>query len=257
MCLILFAYKYHPQYPMILAANRDEYYNRPSDYAKFWKDNPDILGGRDLKKMGTWMGLTRTGRFAAITNYRDPSWEIENAASRGELVSHYLNSNESADEYVKKLQHKSHHYNGFNLIFGDIHTFMYYSNKTNVIQEVKPGIHGLSNHLLDTPWPKVVNGKHMLEDCLQHSPIQTDCLFNVLADTVKPKDKQLPNTGIGTEQERLLSPIFIKSRDYGTRSSTILMIDIKLNVIYKERFLDIKQNNWQEVSYEFNLSKRN
>lgn len=224
MCLILFAYNVHPSYRLILAANRDEFFDRPSEAADFWPDQPQVLGGRDLKEMGTWLGVTKEGRFAAITNYRDPLSLKSNAPSRGKLVSDYLTGNLSAEDYLHRIMTDALQFNGFNLLLGDSENLWVYSNR-GAAQKLKPGIYGLSNHLLDTPWPKVQRGKSLLEKALDKKGDDLDeALLNLLADRHVPPDNQLPDTGVSQEWERILSPMFIASPIYGTRSSTILLM---------------------------------
>jgi uncharacterized protein with NRDE domain len=236
MCLILLAYQSHPRYPLILAANRDEFYHRPTAAADFWETKPPVLAGKDLKSGGTWLGISRTGRIAALSNYRDPSTVRDNTPSRGGLVTDFLLGNMPPDEYLKLLQQHSHDYNGFNIIFGDRHNLFYYSNKGEVPSLLQPGIHGLSNHLLDTPWPKVVQGKKALEKVLSHGQEpNVEEIFSLLADRLMPDDSLLPKTGVALETERLLAPLFISGPDYGTRSSAILLIDKDAEVTFCER----------------------
>jgi uncharacterized protein with NRDE domain len=238
MCLILFAYKVHPSYNLILAANRDEFYERPSSAAEFWEDAPQVLAGRDLQEGGTWMGIDRAGRFAAITNYRDPASWKNNAPSRGGLVSSYLCGNQSADDYLGKISRQAQLYNGYNLIVGDRHELLTYSNRGER-QKLNPGIYGLSNHLLNTSWPKVSRGKKLLAATLNKKGVELeDELFAVLADRKIPADDKLPDTGIGLEWERVLSSIFIESPVYGTRSSTILLIGKNGRVKFVEKVYD-------------------
>lgn len=236
MCLILFAYKCHPRYKLIFLANRDEFYQRPSLPLDYWPDAPDILAGRDLEGKGTWMGLTRTGRLAAITNFRAPADHRLNAPSRGLLVSNYLNSRTPAQEYLQMLLAESKNYNGFNLLAGDSDNLHYFSNQTRTIEKITPGIHGLSNHLLDTPWPKVVTGKKRLETLLNPSgPVNMEDLFTLLADRSMPEEKLLPDTGIGFDWERILAPLFIVSPGYGTRCSSIVLIENSGRIQFAER----------------------
>lgn len=256
MCLILFAYKCHPQYKLIVAANRDEFYARPTEPAHFWSENTNILAGRDLEQMGTWMGITKSGRFAALTNYRDPAALLKNARSRGELVSNYLLDISSPGRYMEKVQKKSHLYNGFNLLVGDMETLLYYSKNENKIRPVIPGIHGLSNHILNTPWPKVIKGKKYLEEYIRSKQIiKPEDLFKILADSQQAQINDLPNTGIDLEWEKKLSAIFIKSLDYGTRSSTVLLIDYNNRALFKERNFWQKGEKWEEVFFEFTCRK--
>jgi len=162
MCLIVFAYNVHPSYRLVLAANRDEFYERPSSSADFWKDYPQVLAGRDLKEGGTWLGITKSGKYAAVTNYRDPSSLKSDSLSRGRLVSSYLTGNQNPDKYLKNISSQVDKYDGFNLLLGDDNNLFVFSSRSDM-QKLKPGIYGLSNHLLDTNWPKVARSKKNAE----------------------------------------------------------------------------------------------
>jgi uncharacterized protein with NRDE domain len=239
MCLILFAYKYHPKYHLILLANRDEFYQRPSLPLDYWLDAPTILAGRDLKGNGTWLGLTRSGRIAAVTNYRDPLNLRSDAPSRGLLIRNYLSGNQSPQDYVNALCGKRNFYNGFNLLIGDQAQLYYYSNYHPAITKITPGIHGLSNHLLNTAWPKVTTGKKYLKHLLDQSDqITIEDYFKLLTDRTIFCDQQLPNTGVGLAWERILSPLFITSPDYGTRCSSIILIKPSGTIQFYERTYD-------------------
>lgn len=252
MCLILFAYRTHPDYPLIVAANRDEYTDRPTEPAHFWKDHPDLLAGRDLLKGGTWMGITRRGRFAALTNFRDPFASLKNKKSRGLLVRDYLTTDVPPRDYLKKLSDQHTAYPGFNLLVGSHRELFYYSNQTDAICSISPGIYGLSNALLNSPWPKVVKGKKRIKACLQN--LDPDCLFELLADEEPAPNDKLPDTGIGLEKERLLSPAFIRLPGYGTRSSTVLIVDARGRVYFIERTFTGDQTT--EVSYRFVIGEK-
>ncbi|MRR05933.1 MAG: NRDE family protein, partial [Deltaproteobacteria bacterium] len=226
----------HPRYPLILAANRDEFYHRPTAPASFWETEPKILAGKDLKSGGTWLGITRNGRIAALSNYRDPSHLLYNAPSRGGLVTEFLLGDIPPAGYLEKLRQRSHEYNGFSIIFGDRKNLYVYSNRGEVPSLLQPGIHGLSNHLLDTPWPKVTQGKKALADILsQGGEPSVDDIFSLLADRSPPDDRLLPDTGVDLETERLLAPLFISGPAYGTRSSSLLLIDQDAEVTFIER----------------------
>jgi uncharacterized protein with NRDE domain len=256
MCLILFSYKEHPHYQLIVAANRDEFYERPTAPATFWEDSTKVLGGRDLKMMGTWMGVTRTGRFAAITNYREPSVEVQGAKSRGELVSKFLEGHDSPMDYLKKVREEGEFYNGFNLLVGDKLSLLYLSNRDGQTIEVTSGVHGLSNHLLDTPWPKVHKGKMAFEKILKaSSKVNPNNLLDLLADSEQAQDEELPSTGLSLELERVLSPLYINHVGYGTRSSTVLLIDYNNHVTFVERFYQHNEgkNKWNDVTYRFDI----
>jgi uncharacterized protein with NRDE domain len=226
MCLVLFAYHVHPEYKLIVAANRDEFHQRPTAPAHYWEDSPEILAGRDLEKMGTWMGVTKTGRFAALTNYRDPNELTEGKRSRGEVVANALMYNGETKEYMNSLEKNPLLYPGYNLLAGDRNALYYYSNVSgHDWQKVLPGIHGVSNHLLNTEWPKVQIGKEGMSAILQEAQVDLpEKLFTLLQNADPAPDENLPKTGVSLEWERKLSPLFIKSEGYGTRSSTVLLM---------------------------------
>lgn len=235
MCLILFAWKTDPSFPLVLAANRDEFYERPSAPAGFWDDLPDLLAGRDLRDGGTWFGITRGGRVAAITNFRDPASVKTGAPSRGVLVSDYLRGREDPGTYLERIAAGADRFNGFNLLVGSPDGLFCFSNRGG-LAPLQHGIHGLSNHLLDTPWPKVAEGKRALKALLQSGKeLSPDALFSLLSDRTKAPDDHLPDTGVDLEWERVLSPRFIESPEYGTRSSTVLLIGRNGDVTFSER----------------------
>jgi len=234
MCLLIFAYKSHSEYPLILASNRDEFYDRPTAQATWWKDQPEILGGRDLQMQGTWLGINKNGLFSTLTNYRQvvPKRKCKN--SRGELINKFLISNQSPKEYVKYLKSNRNNYDGYNIVFGTLEKLCYYSNIGNEFTTLSPGVYGLSNHLLNTQWPKVENAQKQFNTLLQNNIILPKSLFNIMSDTSIAPDNNLPSTGVGIETERLLSPAFIQSPDYGTRCTTLLLIDKEKNVHFEE-----------------------
>lgn len=249
MCLILFAYKVHPHYELMVAANRDEFYKRPTAPVHFWKDEPNILAGRDLEKMGTWMGVTKEGRIAALTNYRDPKEVTEGKRSRGEITAGALKHKGSMLDYLKTLSKKDSKYTGYNLIAGDSESLYYYSNISHTLQTLEPGIYGLSNHLLNTEWPKVKNGKAGLEKIITEQEAHlTEKLFSLLQTSDRAPDHLLPNTGVSLELERLLSPLFIKSNNYGTRSSSVLLMS-KQSVYLQERVFSEAGISKQEFEF--------
>jgi uncharacterized protein with NRDE domain len=234
MCLILLAWKSHPDYPLVFAGNRDERYERPSAAAEFWKDQPDIYGGRDLVLGGTWLGVRRDGRFAAVTNYRDGPARQPAPRSRGELTGNYLRGTEGPAAYLAKVSPSGNQYGGYTLLAGDRETLYALSNRGGGVDELPPGVHGLSNHLLNTPWPKIVRGKERVSALLgAGEPELIAGLFEALADRT-PAD-ELPDTGVGAARERALSPAFIADERYGTRASTVLLIGRDGSVIFIER----------------------
>ena len=236
MCLINFQFNEHPHYKLIVAANRDEFYNRPTASAHFWEDNPLILAGRDLVQMGTWLGVTKQGRFAALTNFRDPNTETSIKISRGKIVQNYLAGNESPDDFLESLNREKEQYTGFNLIVGNPNELVYYNNIEAEIRDISAGTHGLSNHFLNTPWPKVTKGKAKLREyVLRQKEVQVNALFEILSNDELAPDVDLPETGVGLDLERVLSPLFIKTPKYGTRSATVLLVDNENNVTFVER----------------------
>lgn len=233
MCLILLNIDSTPDHSLTLIANRDEFHSRPARPLNFWKTSPHILAGKDLEAGGTWMGVNKKGRFAALTNFRDMASLKSVSPSRGEIIPDLLSSESPIPDFLKELDKTGADYNGFNLLTGEKGYIYWYSNQSREVICLPPGIHGLSNHLMNTPWPKVEKGKEKLKDCIDRNTTQTQALFEVLTDQHRPHDRLLPETGIGIEWERILSPVFIQSPNYGTRCSTILKIhsDGKIEMI--------------------------
>jgi len=254
MCLVLLAFKYRPDFKLILAANRDEFYDRPTSPAAFWEEAPLLLAGRDLRAGGTWLGITRDGRFGLLTNYRDPASIKEGAPSRGALIREYLLGHEAPLPYLERLADESHQYNGFNLLIGDHEHLCYYSNRLDRPRELEPGLYGLSNHLLETPWPKVTRAKKLFAPLLSKTEAPgRNRLFRILEDRTPAEDEDLPDTGIGLEWERLLSPIFVASPAYGTRSSAVLLIDREDRVVFTEKSYSSGAEPPMCVEFEFKL----
>ncbi len=225
MCLIVMAYRCRSDYPLIVAANRDEFYARPTQPLDFWPEPSGVLAGRDLKAGGTWMGLHRNGRLAAITNYREPERFRPEAPSRGHLVSDFLVGHREARAYLDTLHRNAPDYNGFNLIAGRVSSLFYFGNRGSAPRPVEAGIHALSNHLLDTPWPKIRRTRRAMADIAEReAQPHPEALMALLQDRHIPPDEELPATGIGLEWERLLAPAFIQSPTYGTRSSSVLLV---------------------------------
>ena len=223
MCLVAVAWRVHPHYPLILAGNRDEFHARPAAAAAFWPDQPDILAGRDLEAGGSWLGVSRQLRFAALTNFREGVRQTAGAPSRGALVSDFLAGRDDTLGYLQALQGRAANYAGFNLFVGDHRRLGYYSNRGVDPCWLPPGIYGLSNHLLDTPWPKLTAAKRAFSTALRRLPT-TAPFFDLLADREIVADPHLPQTGVSLEWERVLSAIFVNAPTYGTRASTLLAI---------------------------------
>ena len=234
MCLILFSWKQHADYQLVLAANRDEFYDRPTEAATFWEDKPAILGGRDLTGGGTWIGMTKRGRFAALTNYRDPKQIKAVAPTRGKLVSDYLEGQMAARDYLESLKPTAGAYNGFNLVVGDLQELLYFSNYEGSINVLEPGLYGLSNHLLNSNWPKVEKGKRLLQEHVACESFHPDTLFNLLDQKQTFPDEELPQTGVSLEWERALSAMHIETEKYGTVSATVILAN-QAHVLFAER----------------------
>jgi uncharacterized protein with NRDE domain len=208
MCLIIIAYKVHPKYPLILISNRDEFYDRPTAPAQFWKEHPMLLAGKDLKYGGTWLGITKKGRIGTLTNFRSLSDKKEKAPSRGILLRNLLTSQNPLKKDLGEITNNSKKHNGFNLIAGDTSELFWFSNRGNGAQKLGAGIYGLSNHLLDTPWPKVIKGKERLKEAISEPKnLSTEVLFKILADTTQAEESKLPKTGMSLEWEKALSSL--------------------------------------------------
>jgi uncharacterized protein with NRDE domain len=234
MCLILIAHRAHPAYRLVVGANRDEHYTRPTAPAAFWEDAPRVLAGRDLEASGTWLGVTRGLRFAAVTNFRDPAaLRSSGARSRGELTSRFLRSDVPAAAYMEEVRRNAGDYNGFNLFVADATGLYYFSNRDGTVRELGAGIFGLSNHLLDVPWPKVAELKPRFTAALR-TPLDPEEIRTILADRTVAPDRDLPDTGVGLERERALSPAFVVTEAYGTRSTTALAVGMDGHVTFNE-----------------------
>jgi uncharacterized protein with NRDE domain len=229
MCLLIFAHQTSTRYPLVVAANRDEFHARPTAPSAFWADYPGLLAGKDLDQGGTWMGMTGDGRCAAITNYRDPSRTVAAPRSRGELPLGYLTGQQDPQAYLQDIAARATEYAGFNLLLGDRDHLWYFTNSLPTAECaplcLPPGIYGLSNARLDTPWPKVETGKSKLEKLLDDKPLAHDALAAVVSDQKLADVQALRPHGMETEMDQLLSAQFIVTGRYGTRSSTTLWTD--------------------------------
>jgi uncharacterized protein with NRDE domain len=254
MCLIVFACNCHPVYSLILGANRDEFRDRATDPAGFWSDAPHILAGRDKQAGGTWLGVTTSGKVAAVTNYRDPRQNVIDPPSRGKLVAGYLqNPLVTAEEFQGILTRDGQRYDGFNLLYGSSNELHYFTNRGGSSGPVTPGIHALSNHLLDTRWPKVTVARSRLEALMRQPDVDPEQIFAALHDPAPFAAGLLPDTGVGPERERLLSPIFIDDEGYGTRSTTVLLIDRNGDVTFIERAFDRSRMTSTTQRYGFRI----
>lgn len=247
MCLLFLSYKESQEYPLIIAANRDEFLDRPTASLDFWDEEQKILAGKDLQGGGTWLGVASDLRFGAITNYRDGRRLAKNGPSRGEIILQFLEDRKNAKEFMDELASVSSQYDGFNLILGNPDGLYYHSNQQEGVKELSPGFYGLSNHLLDTPWPKIRKGKSMLSSLMTGvQEVDRNSIFEALRDTRSAMDADLPDTGVGIMWERLLSSIFINSPNYGTRSSAIITVNHKGQVTFSEKSYLRMQNGQVE-----------
>lgn len=251
MCLITFAYNSHPEYSLILLANRDEFFQRPSQAAHHWPDAPHILAGRDLEQGGTWLGINQNGNFATVTNHRNGRDKRDGLRSRGDLTRHFLDGSLPAADYLSDLEATQQTYGAFNLLLGDESGLHYLSNRHQAAASVvSPGVYGLSNALLNTPWPKVIKVREGLRQLLKTREPDRDTMLALMQDRERARDQHLPDTGINLEWERMLSSCFIQSESYGTRAITLLMQKPDGTTYLREQTFDAEGNT--EVQ-EFDL----
>jgi uncharacterized protein with NRDE domain len=256
MCLIVIAHDVRADFPLILAANRDELFARPTDAAGFWPDAPALLAGRDREQGGTWLGLTSAGRIAAVTNFRDGTRKRTGRRSRGLLVRDYLLSNQPAEAYLEAVDAARTEYDGFNLILGTVRRLFHYSNESGQATALEAGVHGLSNHLLNTPWPKVERAKARLARIVQTPAVDlNEQLFELLSDDALAPDDELPATGISREWERVLSSAFIRTPEYGTRCSTTILFDSSGELRFEERTFGPDGSTQAQRRYELELNE--
>lgn len=262
MCLIVLALQAHPTYPLILVANRDEFHQRPTDTADFWQENPTVLAGKDLEAGGTWLGVNRFGRFAALTNVRGnpPSTAPLNFTSRGELCRQLLCKRQhNITEQLDAIHQVRHQYQGFNLITGELTPsspkLYYYSNQQQSYTktELTPGIHGLSNAALNTPWPKVNSSVQELASIISE-PFAVEDLLALMLDTSTAQDDALPDTGIGIEKEKLLSSRFIQSNEYGTRCTTVITMNTAGELAFIEQSYDPQGQVVHRVNHQLQFT---
>ena len=234
MCLILFALNQHTEFPLVVIANRDEYYARPTRSAHWWQDSTGIFAGRDLQAQGTWMGINKKGRFAAVTNVREPGMLAPARLSRGNLPREFLAGDEAAETFIDHIKPEADDYAGFNLLIGDSAGLFFYSNRQAEVIEIPAGIHGISNGLFDEAWPKLDSGKQALATVLADDPNSHE-LMKILTDNTIAQDEHLPDTGVTLDFERMLSSRFIRSADYGTRASSVVKFDQQNNISFVEQ----------------------
>ena len=258
MCLVLIAYRVHPAYPLVIAANRDEYFQRPTRAAGFWDDHPGVLAGRDLEKGGTWLGIDIRGRVAAVTNYREPPQRRPGTGdlSRGFLVRDYLTGTGAVRDYLGLVARNLHRYDGFNLFAGDQRSLFFLSTYLKEPAAFAPGVHGISNGALDYPWPKVLLGKSLFEEILRIPDVLAEeKLFELLADRSVPDIAPMPESGLDPDTERLIAPVFVHGGNYGTRSSTVLTCSMEGRVRFIEKSFDKDAGETGTVTFEFTLEE--
>ncbi|MYN12071.1 hypothetical protein GSY71_02760 [Pusillimonas sp. TS35] len=256
MCIAYLALGAHARWPLFIAANRDEFHARPCSVAQPWTQRPDIIAGLDLQGGGTWLGVTHAGRYALITNYREPGHALAHAPSRGRLVSDYLEGAQSPLDYARQVHADGTAYNGFNLIVGDRQQACYLSNRAGQAAPVvlPPGRYVLSNHLLDTPWPKARRLRSALDAfALEGLEASLAPAFDALRDATQAEEHALPNTGLTPERERLLSSPFIVSPDYGTRCSTLIALGASGQGLLSELSYDAQGRPVQRHDWPFRL----
>lgn len=239
MCILFFAIKQHPKYPVIICANRDEFHQRPTQAMHWWSEKDDknaILAGKDLQAKGTWLGLNKQGRFSALTNFRQPELFDKDKQSRGDLVLKALA--QSDDKITTQLAKSSHQYNGFNLVFGQLNSLTCFDSVSQKQQPLTTGFHSLCNGALDDIWPKMAQGQAQLAKAISDfadQPLNIDELFTLMQNGEQAKTENLPNTGVPIDWEQLLSSIFIVSPEYGTRTTNIIIQDNEGNISIVDR----------------------
>lgn len=248
MCLLAFAWQVHPDYPLILIGNRDEFYARPAQAIDYWQDAPYILAGRDEQEGGTWLGVTKDGRWAALTNYREPN-AAKGLLSRGHLVAEFLKADSEPLAYAQQIFSQAEQYSGFNLLIGNREQVAVVSNRGTEPQLLTQGIYGLSNQLLDSPWPKTQRLKAGLSQLVKQDSFDIQQALLLLQDTTQPDDADLPDTGVGLVWERLLATAFIKSPIYGTRASSILLLGKNTIQLTEQTWLSGERGELKQLGF--------
>ena len=252
MCLAVIARHAHPRFSLIIVANRDEYHERPTEPAQIWSGHPQILAGRDLRAGGTWLGVSATGKIGLLTNYREPGYQNLSAPTRGALVSQYLQDSTSASQYAQTVDAKGQQFNGFNLLLADSNSVHYVSNRGQRKESlVEDGVHGLSNATLDIAWPKVRRTKTAVSELLSKgNALEIDGLFEIFRDAHPAHPNEIPQTGLTPERELLLSSPFILDNTYGTRCSTVILVDVANQIYFEERSFDCNGQITHRVQYQ-------
>ncbi len=252
MCLILFSWDEHPKYKLIVAANRDEFYERPSDPLNVWPDHEHVIAGRDRTAGGTWLGISENGKFTALTNYRDPQNINPNAPSRGDLTKNFLIEEHTPQSYFNTLHPTLGEFNGFNLLLGSSKDGLgYFNSEAKAFIKLSSGIYGLSNAFLDTPWPKVEKAKQHFSEIIKSKEPEKSQLLDFLQDEELAPDEKLPSTGVPYEWEKQLSAMYIQTEKYGTCCSTVLLIDYQGRGTIIERTYPVGSRSKGEKKFEF------
>ncbi len=252
MCLVMLGWQRSVDYPVIIGANRDERFDRPSSPIGWWEDHSDILAGRDLTAGGTWLGISRNGRFGIITNFRDPK-PMPALRSRGELITRWLSSDISAANFQRQLETDESTYAGYNLLYGDLEGLHYFSNRNTQTGALVPNSYALSNAVLDTPWPKVVGARAHLDTLIASKQLHPAHFMTFLQSQTPAPDRDLPETNLPLEQRRLLSAPFIVGERYGTRCSTVVTIDRHGRVAMHEQHYAPLGQRTEQFDIEFQL----
>jgi len=257
MCLIVVAQRQHPAFPLILIANRDEFYQRPTRPAQYWDESHGMLAGQDLREGGSWLGINRRGQFAAVTNYREARTKPPQLRSRGRLVSDYLQGEQTAEEYLASLRLHKQEFRPFNLLLGEGTALYFLGSKEAQSRQLDAGIHGISNGEFASAWPKVERARRALQQQISRGDVPDEQgLFAILADTTVAADAALPDTGVGLELERKLAPVFIQTEGYGTRASSVLLITDKGEVRFSERNYDASGAHTNTSHHEFLINEQ-
>ena len=256
MCLVVLAWQAHPRYRLIAAANRDEFHARPAAPLGWWHEHPQLLAGRDLEANGTWMGAARSGRFGMLTNFRELAPRPDMAPSRGNLIPEFLDDSAPAAEFLHTLDGRASQYAGFNLLLGDATSLWYFSNRdADSPRQLAAGLHMLSNHRLGTPWPKARRSRDRLHALMQSEQVDTDALLELLADRRPAEDHEMPSTGLPLEWERALSAPFVLHPEYGTRCSTVLLVETDGRTVSLERRFDPAGAETGRTRFEFSMGE--
>lgn len=252
MCILFFAIKQHPKYPVIICANRDEFHQRPTNSMHWWPDSkqyPNILAGKDMQAGGTWLGINKSGRFSALTNFRQPESQDDTKKSRGELVLQALTSNDK--QTAEQLKKSTLDYNGYNLVFGQLNNLSCFDNISQKLQPLSSGFHALCNGALDDIWPKMALGQHQLTEAITSTSFDVSRLFSIMNNNEQANIQHLPNTGLPLDWEKLLSSIFIVSPEYGTRTTNIILQDNDGNITVYDRSYNEKGQCVAEQNFSF------